>query len=336
MYKIKLKGNVQVSKVDQIVRGIAVDIDSGFVASGQKLPTINEFSKDNGVSRDTIEKAYKRLRKLGYIVSNPGRGYFVLNKPAGKLAVLLIFNKLSSFKKDIYYGILAGVGKKARVDLQLHHYDPNILGEIILRSKGKYDYYVVMPHFFSGVSKDEYLSVLKSIPTQSLVLLDKFIPELKDLHKAVYQDFRADVYQALYSFRVKLKKYSRVIVCLPEDIHHPKEILDGIKEFCFEQKKKFTRVDRIETRSLQKGTVYIVVEEDDLARLIKKTRNEGWKIGVDIGIISYNDTVLKEVLDITVMTTDFYQMGKLLAKLLFTKEIVQYKNRFSVLQRGSL
>ena len=336
MYKIDLRDNVQGSKVQQIVKIMATDIDSGTLTSGQKLPSINEFSKDNGVARDTIEKAYKRLRILGYIVSDPGRGYFVLKKSIGKIAVLLIFNKMSSFKKDIYNGILAGIGKNAKVDLQVHHYDPKILGEIILSSKGKYDFYVIMPHFFSGVHKEEYLPILKSIPAQSLVLLDKYIPELKNLYKAVYQDFKADVYQALTSFKGKLKKYSSLTVCLPEDIHHPKEILDGIKEFCAEQKKKFSRIDHIEARPLKKGNVYIVVEEDDLAKLIKKTRVMGWKLGTDVGIISYNDTTLKEVLDISVMTTDFHLMGKTLSKLLFTKEIVQYKNPFYVLERGSL
>jgi len=336
MYKIKLKDGIQISKVDQIVRKIIADIESGVFDRGQKLPTINQFSKVNGVARDTIEKAYKQLRKLGYVVSYPARGYFVFKKPSGKLSVLLIFNKLSSFKKDIYYGILAGVNKRARVDLQLHHYDPKILNEIITNSKGKYDLYVVMPHFFSYVKKEEYLSVLRSIPAQSLILLDKQVPELKDLHKAVYQDFKSDVYQALYTFQENLEKYSSVVVCLPEEIHHPKEILSGIKEFCAEQQKEFHRIDHIETETLKRGTVYIVVEEDDLAKLIKMIRNIGWVIGVDIGIISYNDTVFKELLDISVMTTDFYLMGKTLAKMLFDKEIVQYKNPFSALQRASL
>ena len=42
--------------------------------------------------------------------------------------------------------------------------------------------------------------------------------------------------------------------------------------------------------------VYVVIEEPDLVTLIKSCQSQKLKIGKDVGIISYNDTPLKEIL----------------------------------------
>ena len=58
----------------------------------------------------------------------------------------------------------------------------------------------------------------------------------------------------------------------------------------------------------------------------------------DIGLISYNDTILKEVLEggITTISTDFKKMGKALAKIIFEKKIVTIENRNDLVIRNSL
>ena len=60
-------------------------------------------------------------------------------------------------------------------------------------------------------------------------------------------------------------------------------------------------------------------------------------IGKDVGIISYNETVLKEVLadGITVISTDFRFMGERLADMLLKGEKVKVKNPFSMIRRKS-
>jgi DNA-binding LacI/PurR family transcriptional regulator len=62
------------------------------------------------------------------------------------------------------------------------------------------------------------------------------------------------------------------------------------------------------------------------------------KPGQDFGIISYNDTPLKEVLagGITTLSTDFRLMGKTMAKLIDTKAIMTIKNPWQLNIRGSL
>lgn len=78
MYQIKVVENNRFSKVQQIVNALVKDIETGALEKEERLPSINQFSKKNCVARDTVEKAYKQLRKRGYIASFPSRGYFVL------------------------------------------------------------------------------------------------------------------------------------------------------------------------------------------------------------------------------------------------------------------
>jgi len=87
---------------------------------------------------------------------------------------------------------------------------------------------------------------------------------------------------------------------------------------------------------LKPGTVYIVTEETDLALIIKKVRKSNYQLGEGVGILSFNETALKEILDITVITTDFEAMGKTGANMLLNKDFKQVKNPFKIIRRNSL
>jgi len=103
MYRMKIIPDSPLTKVKQIVNAFINDIDSNELKGGSRLSSINEFSKEKRVGRDTIEKAYKELKRRGYINAFRSQGYFVHESDKSKLRVLLLFNKLSSFKKIIYY-----------------------------------------------------------------------------------------------------------------------------------------------------------------------------------------------------------------------------------------
>jgi len=81
-----------------------------------------------------------------------------------------------------------------------------------------------------------------------------------------------------------------------------------------------------------------VIEETDLVTLIKSCQTKGLKIGKDVGIISYNETPLKEILldGITVISTDHHKMGETAAKLILENRKEKIKNPFVLIQRKSL
>jgi DNA-binding LacI/PurR family transcriptional regulator len=168
------------------------------------------------------------------------------------------------------------------------------------------------------------------------MLLDKNLPELGNKHMSVYQDFEQDVYESLVSAKDLLKKYDRLTTILPHYHNHPAEILNGVAAFGKDHKMKTAVCENADKASLTPGTAFVVTSETDLAKLIKKIRKTTLKIGKDIGIISYNETALKDLLDITTVTTDFEGMGKSAAKLILQKKHVQVKNPFRMIRRTSL
>lgn len=336
MYKLHLNHKSKTPKYKQIVESIITDIERGILKKNNQLPSISEMSAHYDLARDTVEKAYRELRERGFIVSVQGKGYYVSGGNDGKIRILLIFNKLSSYKRLIYYSFLQELGERAQVDLQVHHYNAKLFADIIERNLGKYNYYVVMPHFVHDLDKVNLEQVMKSIPADELVFLDKDYPALPGNYPAVFQDFQRDIFNALLSANDLLQKYQQMVLVMPSDGNYPTEIARGFHNYCVNYKKTYRIIETATEEQLQAGTAYCVIEETDLAELIKKIRQTDWKLGKDIGLISFNDTTLKEVLDITVITTDFGAMGCTAAQLLLEGRKEKVKNPFYLVRRGSL
>lgn len=333
-HTINHKGRNPIYK--QITENFIKDIKRGFLKKDSQLPSINQYSESNGVGRDTIEKAYKELRRQGYITSVPAKGYFVNDRVDNKLNIFLIFNKISSCKEIVYESLISALGDRARVDLQIHHYNISLLSEILDNNLDKYQYYVIMPHFSRCTKESEILKIIKKVPESELVLLDKNLPQLGANHISVFQDFENDIYQALCTANDLLKKYKKVSIIFPGRSNHPVEVIEGTCKYCLESSKIFSVSESVNDEQLSAGTVYLVITEPDLACLLKKVRKSKFTVGKDIGIISFNETDFNELLDITVITTDFVKMGQTTAELILNKEYKQVPNPFSVIRRGSL
>ncbi|TDD97770.1 transcriptional regulator, partial [Flavobacterium cellulosilyticum] len=87
---------------------------------------------------------------------------------------------------------------------------------------------------------------------------------------------------------------------------------------------------------IKKGDLFITIEESDLVNLVKQIRDEEYVLGKDIGIISYNDTPLKELLGITVISTDFNKMGATAASMILNNEKGEVKIPFNFIDRDSI
>jgi DNA-binding transcriptional regulator YhcF (GntR family) len=326
-----------IPKYLQVVNAVIADIETGLLKRGERVPSINETSEMYYLSRDTIEKAYRVLRKRGVISSVKGKGCYISKTfYADKIRVLLLFNKLSAYKKAVYYSILQTLGEDAVVDLHIHHFDGKICENLIQESLGKYHYYVIMPHFFTNV--EAATQVIKKIPEDRLVLLDKNIENFTGNCAAVYQDFERDIRSALHSGKDLLGKYKKFVLVYPKEIAYPIEIVKGFRQFCREASMEHSVISSIHQEPLSPGTAFIVLEESDLTNLIKETRAKGMALGKDVGLISYNDTPLKEILDdgITVISTDHERMGETAAYLMKHKLREKVHNPFTLIRRNSL
>ena len=70
--------------------------------------------------------------------------------------------------------------------------------------------------------------------------------------------------------------------------------------------------------------------------LFNQIRDNEFTIGKDIGVLSYNDTPLKDLLGISVVSTDFNMMGATVAQMILNKEKGSVKNPFNFIDRESM
>ena len=120
----------------------------GKLQKGSLLPSINELSFSLEMSRDTAEKGYRNLRKLGVVDSVPGKGYYITNTEfKRKLKVFLLFNKLSSHKKIVYDAFIAALGDEVSVDFYIYNNDFTLFKKFLTNKKEDYSHYVIIPHF---------------------------------------------------------------------------------------------------------------------------------------------------------------------------------------------
>jgi DNA-binding transcriptional regulator YhcF (GntR family) len=313
-------------------------IREGRLTRGTQLPSINELSETHLLSRDTAEKAYKELRRQGILESVKGKGYFITRVDVDTpLRILLVFNKISNYKRDIYNAFVHTLGLNASVDLQIHHSNLPLFENLINNSLGAYDYYVIMPHFYT--QPDRVLEILARIPPQELILLDKDLPDCTQKFAAVYQDFEHDIYEALEEALEALTRYKRLIYVNPNLTPYPEEIRKGFQRFCRMHDFEHAILEGMDTDTIvSRGEAYLVIEETDLAALIRTCRHRNMEIGRDVGILSYNETPLKEILldGITVISTDHSCMGRLTAGLILEKKSRYIKNPFTLIRRKSL
>lgn len=297
-------------KYKQLTNAILSGIESGKLKKGSLLPSINELSFSLEMSRDTAEKGYRNLRKLGVVDSVPGKGYFIINTDfSRKLKVCLLFNKLSTHKKIIYDSFSKAIGESAAIDLYVYNNDFTLFKSLLNNKKDEYTHYVIIPHFNEGDEKAHDL--INAIPREKLVILDKLLPEISGDYAAVYENFALDIYNALEQALTPLSKYNTLKIIFPKGSYFPKEILDGFYRFCQQYAFNHKVVDKIIDEEINKGEVYISLMEDDLVFLIEKIISLKLEVGNDVGVISYNETPLKRIIlnGITTISTDFAMLG---------------------------
>ena len=342
---IDINTDSRIPKYQQVVNAIIRDIEKGILKVGQKIPSINEISEGYYLSRDTVEKAYNQLKERKIITATKGKGYYVARTDLiAKRNVLFLLNKLSSYKMRIYNSFVNSLGSNVHVDLQIYHCDPKIFLNVLEENAGKYDAYVVMAHFKN--EQKQHISVtgdtgkaLEKIPDDKLILVDNNLPELKGEFSAIYQDFKIDIYEALKDGVDRLKKYSKLILVYPSQslYPYPREILMGFRKFCVEFGLDFEILEEIyDEMELRQKDAYVIIEEADLVSLIRQVRDKQFEPGRDIGIISYNDTPLKDLLGITVISTDFKLMGETAAYMLLKGKREKVKNTFRFINRNSM
>ena len=182
----------------------------------------------------------------------------------------------------------------------------------------------------------EAASVIKTLPVNEVYILDQTNPDLKS-YPAIYQNHLTDIYNGLLQGKAKLDKYKKLILIFP-GFREPLGMKKGFEKFCIEHNFNHEIVAEFKNREINRGEVYIIPNDRDLVRVIEKSKLQNLKLGIDYGIISYNETPLKKVVEngITTISTDFESMGKILGQMILKGSKEQIENNSTLIIRNSL
>ena len=318
------------TKLQQLVHSITEAISNGKLKVGEVLPSVNQLSSESGFSRDTVFKAYNILKKRNIIESAPQKGYYVSSE---SFKVFMLLDDFSAFKEQLYQSFRQNLPDSYSVDLLFHHYNTGVFRQLIQSSLGRYSLYVVM-----NINHKNIDPILEKIDANKLLILGMGNPENSKLNYLL-QDFGKSVQECLAEGLEQLRKYDELIFVYEEkSTAHPVETVSAVRSFCKKNQIQFRNSKQLNQLEIKKGQVYFVIRDSDLVQVIKTCRTKQLTLGIDVGVISYNDTPMKQIVGggISVISTNFEKMGELAAGFVKYKQKIGEILPTKFIQRESL
>ena len=329
-FTFKISASPCQTKLQQLVQSITEAANTGKLKVGDSLPSVNQLSNETGFSRDTVFKAYNILKQQNVVESAPQKGYFVASK---SLKVFMLLDDFSAFKEQLYKSFRQSLPDSYSVDLLFHHYNTEVFHQLIQNSLERYNMYVVM-----NIDNKSLHPILEKIASNKLLILDMGKPDNGNVNY-ILQNFNSSLKNCLQEGLIQLKKYEELILVYEKNsTPHPVEIVSAVRSFCKANRIKFRNIRQIKDSDIEKGVAYFVVRDADLVEVIKISRAKQLKLGEDIGVVSYNDTPMKQIVGdgITVISTNFEQMGKQAAEFVKHKQKTGKVLTTSLILRESL
>lgn len=312
---MELKFHHKETKVQQLTNYIQDAISQNELKEGDKLPSINYLSKTFHVSRDTVFKAFLKLKDRGLIDSIHGKNYFVSSQSSN---ILLLLDEYTPFKEALYNNLTKKIPPAYKVDLLFHQYNKNLFETIISESLGRYSKYLVMNY-----DNETFSDVLTKIDKDRLLLLD-FGKFNKEQYSYICQDFDEAFYEALKSVKTELSKYEKLIFVLNKQHKHPQSSKAYFSKFCMDNGFDFEIRDDVPER-ISLNHCYIVIKQMDVVNIVKLSRLNKMQIGKDFGLIAYNENPFYEVIGdgVPCISIDFDLLGSLAGDFVLSGEKIQ-------------
>jgi DNA-binding transcriptional regulator YhcF (GntR family) len=329
---IDVKNNQGIPKYKQIINSIEKMIENGQLKMDQKLPSINKVCIEFSLSRDTVLLAYANLKKRGIIYAILGKGYYIKSTEIKfKERIFLLFDELNSFKEDLYNSFLLHLGKEVEVDIYFHNFNIKVFEKLINDSNNNYTKYIIMPTNLVGAA-----TIIKTLPVKNTYILDQTNKDLMTF-PGVCQNHLTDIYNCLVKCQSRLIKYKKIILLFSE-FKEPEALKIGFEIFCEDYKFNYEIITSFYNCTILEGDVFIIPSDRDLVKVIEKGKSQLLTIGKNYGIISYNETPLKKLVEngITTISTNFEAMGERLAKMIRSGEKEQIQNESDIIIRNSL
>ncbi|MBZ4189165.1 GntR family transcriptional regulator [Niabella beijingensis] len=321
------------SKHERLVQGFINAVNEKVIVKGDMLPSVNSLIQELGYARETIAKAYKELISRGLVESKNRIGFFLARENTrSQIRVALVIFAFDSFQEVFYKTFRNKLGKNVHVDLYFHHNNIEVFESIIDRIRGKYGMYVVAP-----IPDKKAAEILQTLPLGKLLMIDRYLP-MKGDFSHITQEFFDASYSAFATLAPAIRKYKKMIYYHRPNADTPEEILQAFKKFTKDFRiKSIIRPEYI-PGSIEPGYVYFTINNAELWMMLKDAKSRKLKLGKDIGILSHNDEIVKEIIfdGITTYSTSFEIMAEKSAQFVLKRRKIQETLPTVLLRRGSL
>ena len=331
--EIQFEDNLSVPKYRQIIDAIQQKIKAGELKKGDKIPSLNMFCCQYGLSQDTVLMAYNELKAKGIITSQVGKGYFIQNENTGfKHNILLVFDRLTAYKEELYDSFKETLKKDGSEQIFFHHNNLKMFQTIIEGAIGDYSEYVIMP-----IDHPDAFGLIGRLPANKVFILDQGRKQYHSIYPYVCQDFERDIYRILKKNAQLVSKYQRMVLVIRHQKSHFRDLVTGFRDFCKQHPIASEVVTDIKSFEINQGDVFVVVDDRDLEFLVRYSIDKQLFLGIEMGIVSYNETPLKGLIasGITTITTDFARMGKTMAEMILNHQKLKLDNPFLINKRNS-
>lgn len=334
IYKIKNLSSINtLSKHEQLVNGIIEAIDSGILQVGDQLPSINQMVNELGFARKTIVKAYEELKGRGLVESKKLKGYFIISQETKvTLKVALLLFSFQRFQEEFYNTFRKELGKRFQIDVFFHHNNLTIFETVFNNIKGKYGKYVIAP-----IPDASIRPMLTGIDPQKLLIIDRFL-DMPEGYSYISQEFEEATYNKLLELLPRIRKYKRFVLFFSDNKDYPLGILTAFQRFVKEYEIDWKVEKSYKSGNVKKGRLYFFISDTYLWEVLRDCRNNEYIIGKDVGILSHNDHVVKEIVfgGITTISTDFKEMARKAAGHIKDQEVAHEIMPLNLMKRNSL
>jgi len=310
-----------IPKYQQIIDSITQAINRGHLAKGDRLPSLGKVAKEFDMSINTVVKAYESLKKQGVLKATFGQGFYVATENIDiNINVFLMLDELNMFKDVLYSSFKETLGVQAKIDVFFHHFNEKVLESMLEENMGKYTHYVIIP--IAGK-----IELVKDFDEKSMFFLDG-IPNSENFNY-VSQDLNKGTAESLESIKDKITAYSHFNYLFPPFVieYAGQEIAKGVSSFCKKNSVSYSINHNFKPEDIKKGELYLIARDKELISFIHEIRCRDWRLGIDVGLISYNETELKEIIEggVTTLSTDFKEMGRQAAEFILDPQICSKK-----------
>jgi len=322
-----------ITKHECIVAGISNTIENQILKKGDPLPSINQLSNNLGYSRETIVKAYNALKERGILDSKHGLGYFVSSAQIDqKLKIALVLYGFQTFQQTFYNTLRRQLGDTYEIDVFFHHNNKDVYKAILENVRSKYGMYIIAP-----IQSPELNHLLLSMPNSKMLIVDRY-HYLNDEVAHITQEFEITLSNVFEALEERIYDFDKVMFYYKDTADYPPGIKTAFLNFCVSSGIKYEIHSDYDSDQLSINNLYFTIGDSDLWALIKDAESEKLTIGKDIGILSHNDSPVKEIIvgGITTFSTDFALMAEKAANFIKDKKMIKEIVPSRLIRRKSL